>query len=166
MSDVYISNLNDYSKLVWNSINSRFEVSNIAIGELYTDDGSVVTNNAIAGNYYRIEGMIDKNTNNVTLTAGHTFTIIENGIYDINISTSFDCSVNITTVHVSVFIDGIEDTSIELERRINAAGDIGNAGSNGKISLTQGQTVDIRCKTDKISQVTFNHINFNIFKLT
>jgi len=135
--------------------------SNRVFGQIYTDSAQVV-NLAVAATYYQITGMTaDININ--TSIASSRITVLKAGYYLVQCTSSFTHVTNNTVIHHSLFVDGVEDTRLEFERKIGAGGDVGNAGGSVIIFLDANQVLDIRAKSvSNTGNLTTNHFNFNV----
>jgi len=134
-------------------------------GQLYTDDGSVTVTTTVAGTYYTVTGLTDSNSYVFTMTDS-SMTDLVDGWYDIDISANgFTSDVNNTTAHLSLFINDVEITLCELERKISTSGDIGSASATALYYLSSSDVVKAKAKSDKAGAIlTINHLNINIKK--
>jgi len=138
-----------------NSFNNR------VFGQIYTDTPQVV-NLAIANTYYQIAGMTADIAINTSI-ASSQITVSKAGYYLVQCTSSFTHATNNTVIHHSLFVDGVEDTRLEFERKIGAGGDVGYAGGSVLILLTAGQVLDIRAKSvSNTGNLTTNHFNLNV----
>jgi hypothetical protein len=71
-------------------------------------------------------------------------------------------SANNTNVHICAFIDDVEETSLETERKVATGGDIGSMSSSGYIYLTAGQVVKFKAKADNTGTITIGHSNLTV----
>lgn len=132
--------------------------------EKYISGTPKVISTAVTGNYYGIEFTGTGSENNITDTNDSTFTIINTGLYIIAYSLSFTHATNSTLIHASLFVDDVEDTQTEAERKVGTGGDMGSMSGTGLVSLTAGETVKVKVKSDKTGNLTINHANFNLVK--
>lgn len=135
---------------------------NTEYGVLYTHTPIVTT--VLADAYHKLTGLSTHLLNGVSVIDS-SFRIKTTGRYSIGVSSSFTNSVNNTEVHYSIFVNDIEDTTTEAERKVGTASDLGNAGITGIIDLKAGDIVDFRYNANKSSDITTNHCNMNIVKL-
>ena len=142
---------------------SIYGTSNTPYGVKYIDADSVTVLSVI-GTYYAV-ALADGISKDVTQTDDSTFTVVKAGIYHVSISASFTHETNSTIVHFSVFVDDIEDASIECQRKIGNGGDVGSAGNSGLISLAVGEEVKVKAKGDTTGDLTVSHMNFNVFRI-
>jgi len=139
----------------------RQTMGSFAIGQIYIDTPQVL-NLAVAGTYYQIVGATADLQIGTTI-ASSRITVKESGYYRINFSSSFTHANNNSVIHQSLFIDGVENTKFETERKIGNGGDVGAVAFGGVIYLTANQIVDIRAKIlSGTGNLTTNHFNFNI----
>lgn len=133
-------------------------------GELYADSDQVL-NLAVADTYYQIVGLSDGELENITSSSSR-LTVNDSGYYSINLSASFAYATVNSTIHYSLFVDGVENTKLEIERKIATAGDVGNASGNAIVSLTAGQIIDIRAKcSSNTGNLTTTHFNLSVYRL-
>lgn len=135
------------------------------LGQLYTDDGSVVINIAATETYYTVTGLTLDSSENTTLTDS-SITVSKSGYYAIlSVSPSFTHATNSTICHFSVFVEDVEMMQIEGERKIGVGGDFGWGGMGGLLWLNSNEEVKIKAKADKTGNLTINHMNFSLFRL-
>lgn len=135
----------------------------ITVAEWYIGADSTISH-IVADKYYAIDFTAGTQLN-VTETNDSTLTIVRDGYYHINYSISSTSGTNNTILHASLFVDDVEDTQTEAQRKIGTGGDTGNFGGTGIVWLDSGDTVKLKLKADNVSTSTINHANFNIIRI-
>ena len=166
--NLYIEALNGASaltayKMPIDSLMSWLTTKAHAIGEMYIDDDSVTATGTIS-KYYAI-AMAAGYSNGVTMTNDSTMTIVTAGQYKISYSISCTHSVNNTLIHASLFVDDVEDSQTEAQRKIGTAGDIGSFSGTGIATFEVDEEIKLKAKADKSGNLTIQHMNFNIVRL-
>lgn len=126
-----------------------------------TNDTTSIT---AANTYYTINGFSGSKNNNITLTDS-SMTMTQGGIYWIAISYSLTGTAN-TVFHVCLFTNGTENTEIESEREIGAAGTIGAAAISGMVILSADDVLKLKVKADGTSKaIILVHLNFSVVRI-
>ena len=119
---------------------------------------------SVADTYYTIKGMTTSISDNIS-TTDSTSIITTSGYYDIIMHSFGSCAANNRSPHISLFVNGVEDTNYENETR--------NATSNQSYPITFGGTrhfnagdiVKIKVKfLASTGTYTIQHLGFNIAK--
>jgi hypothetical protein len=146
--------------------------SSTEYGEMYESatPGNTI-NLTVAGTYYGwVSGTEGLTSSNVAFTDNGTadrLTISGTGagVYSVDFMSSFTGSASVV-VHSSLFINGVEQTKCEAERKLSASGDVGNAGFHCLVDLDADDYIDIRYKGDGTTKtVTINHSTLTIERL-
>ena len=86
------------------------------------------------------------------------------GIYYINYGVSFTGSAN-SVAHCCIFISGVEDDSMEAERKISG-GDVGSFSNGGIAAIAANGYVDMRCTSDgNGNTVVVKHVGLAIRRI-
>lgn len=135
-----------------------------AFGELYTNaDAAIVLTMAVINTDYLVTGYI-KGKKNKTVLSADSIRVSEDGIYIVNLSTSFTHATNNTQCHAHVTVNGVHQENVETERKIGTAGDFGAMSCNGYVKVKASDILQVKFESDKTGDLTINHINFNIEK--
>ena len=93
-------------------------------------------------------------------------TILTDGHYFINYSTSFTTSTNNFVVASSIFKNNVELFNIGWLRKIGTGSDIGSAKASGIVSLTKGDEITVQLRSvSGSSAVNFSKINLSIYRI-
>lgn len=145
-----------------NATSSKLK-SKLFIGELYIDGDSTLAI-PVADTYYTFKKWNTTGVN-VNVTADDSsFTINAggSGYYDIKHHESIQDIAN-ATIHISVFVNDIEITKCEVERKISTGGDVGASSGSMKLWLNDGDVVKLKYRTVSLTgTLTVTHSNFNI----
>jgi len=133
------------------------------IGQLYVDGDSTLSI-GVADTYYTFRKFQTDLTINTTLTDS-TITTTTSGYYKICNSSSYTHGTISTIIHHSVFVNDVEATQIETQRKIGTGGDVGNSSNSGILFLNTGDIVKIKFRADNTGTITVSHMNFHIFRL-
>lgn len=139
-----------------------------AFGELYEDSAGTVINLPTADNFVQwVSSTVGLSSLTTPSAASDNITILTNGAgtYKVSFSASFSGTVN-STFHWSVFLGGVEQENVSVERKIGAAADIGSIAASGLLALSVAEVVDLRASaTANTKTVTVNHANLTITKI-
>lgn len=136
-------------------------------GGIHTHDNSTSQTIPTGTTYTKIINFSENNdSSNVTSDYSNNQIEIDlDGKYRIAGSFSMETDTNNVTGYAAVFINGVEYDEVHWERKIQTAGDRGNASFTGNgIDLSDGDIVDVRLRHDNGSSVdfTFVYMNFNL----
>ena len=92
-------------------------------------------------------------------------TVTDGGVYEVHMHMSVSSGTANVIVHCAVFSDGVEQ-SLETERKISAAGDVGSWSMSSPLTLSAGDEVDIRMNPDKTATLTVAHCQFWLKRIT
>jgi len=136
-------------------------------GEIYAHEGSATQELTTTGTYYQITQFTANGDSN-GVTADHTgddLTILYGGTYLVTVSISFNGTAN-STYHCSIHVDGVEQEDLELDRRLGAGGDTGNAGITGLLVLASDEVVDLRCEGDSNGDdIAVTSVNLSVMSI-
>jgi len=143
-----------------------------AFGELFTfNEPGITINIPVAGTFVKwtsFSSGLGGPSDLVQVDAANDRLLIGTngaGVYRAAVTASYTGSVNIL-VHIGVFLNGVRQTKLEIDRQLGAAADIGASAINGFISLAVGDDLDIRFTTDVNNRnITIGHLDFNLHAL-
>ena len=118
-------------------------------GEISLDDNEDGQTLATSGDWYKIT-QFDTNHEALQTTPDHAndkITVLLAGIYAVEFVLSFNGSPNVT-YHIVIYIGGVADTTLKVQRRIGAGNDVGAAAISGLASIGAGQTVEAYIQAD------------------
>lgn len=137
-------------------------------GGMHTHQNSTAQSIPNGAGYTKIINWMDNDpaVNTTPDAASGEITADVAGKFSVDGSFSFSAANN-KTFFISLFIDGVEQESVHLTRKIGTAGDVGNAGFSGIVSLAAGQVLDVRARHDDTSPVniTMQYMNLNLTKV-
>lgn len=126
------------------------------------DSTDIVT--ALATTHYlTLKSWRYREYSNCTVTDS-TITVLEPGLYQIYVYTSFHFSVSSKIIHVSLFVNDVE-THLEIERKISTGGDAGNMGGMAILRVPDNGVLKLKGLTDGAGNMTRDHSGWVIKKL-
>lgn len=124
-------------------------IDGVEVGPVYgaisVDDAEVGQSLVDKALWYKID-QFDADGVALQTTPDHAndqITVLAPGVFAISFAFSFNDSANVT-YHIAVYIDGVVDTMLKIQRRIGAGNDVGSATISGLRALGAGQVVDVR----------------------
>lgn len=140
-----------------------------AYGGIHTHENVTAQSIPTGATYTKVVNWMDNDPSaNATPDASNgQITALKDGDYRIEGSFSFQSGTANVVSFGSVFIDGVEQEGIHFTRKVSTAGDVGNAGVTGLVSLTSGQVVDFRLRHDNGGSInfTFSYMNLNLARV-
>jgi len=138
----------------------RQQLGKNTIAEIYIASNQVLSMPA-ANTYYQVVGFSSGVLQNASVSSSRV-TIKQSGYYKITYSASFTHANNNTIIHISLFVDGVENTKMEIERKIGSGGDLGAASASSIVYLNANQIIDMRARTEtNTGNLTTTHANFS-----
>ena len=135
--------------------------SDNSFAELFED----ATNTLATTTTYRTITSLQAGDYNEATLGDSSMTITQAGTYLVNYSSSFTHAVNNTTCHISLFVNDVENTNLEAERKIGTGGDYGSMSGTALVTLTANAVLKLRAKSDNAGNLTINHLNFNCTRI-
>jgi hypothetical protein len=133
-------------------------------GEISIDDNAAGQSLAVADTWYKI-AQFNTNGSSAGMTNDHAnnkITVINAGTYEISFSCSFNGSAN-TTYHLAIYIGGIIDTAIKMQRSLGAPNSIGAVAMSGIVAIAAGKDVEVYVNAGANNRDYLqNHANLNI----
>lgn len=127
-------------------------------------DSTLVTNT----DYIKVTGIFDAvphGQNNGVTQQADTITATQDGVYVVHFWVDTSSSVNSTVVAFKFAVDGV----ISLVRRpknfLRNINEFHNMSAHGFLTLTAGQTVDLRIASDKTADIILEDAVFSLFLL-
>lgn len=134
-------------------------------GGIHTHDNSTAQTIATGASYVKVINFSgnDDSSNVTSDYSNNKITITKAGIYRVEGAFSFETDTNNVTAFGALFIDGVEMDEVHFERKIQTAGDKGNAGFTGIVELPLGtEELDFRIRHDNGSDVDFTMVYMNL----
>lgn len=120
-------------------------------GGIHVHDNSTSQAIPAGATYTKINQFVDNDTisNNITPDAANDkITITKNGKYSIFGSLNFKDGANVEW-WATVFVDGVEQDEVHLNRKMGAGGDVGSGSQLGTFEVTNAPIdVDVRVRHD------------------
>lgn len=144
----------------------------ISYGELYeTNELGTTINCVVSGTYYQwvtaTVGLTSGGNLVVGSAATDSLTIgsLGDGVYLVNFHCSFNGNNN-TRYHTAIFLNGVRQTKLEVNRKIGAGLDVGAIAITGLITLSSGDVLTVWVATDaNNSTYVIEHLDFNITRV-
>jgi hypothetical protein len=164
---LYIDNSNTTKPL----IGGDFSANTVTIGGELTHENTIAelfenaSNVTATTSTYKTIVSLQAGTNvNATYTDS-TITVGQAGTYLINYSASFTHSVNNTTCHISLFVDDVEDTQMDAERKVATGGVYGQVSATNIAVLSASDVLKLKAKSDNSGNLTIQYLNFNATRI-
>lgn len=114
------------------------------------------------GVYTKVTGLTVSVEHGIHLAAtDSSIVVLRSGYYHAGLHSSFSAGTANRTLHISVWVNEADSETIEAERKIGTAGDVGSMGATGILYLNQGDILSARMEDGNgANTVTLNHLQF------